>query len=523
MKTRPAVGSIRSPRRRSPLLNGILLLQDPEGLVFCPWDRVALLRDEGTGRVEATTADGLVAHGIEPLARLAGGPWIRIAPGVLAHPRYARREGADLVFPGGWRVTSDVELPPPAPPPSPSGAVVPGIGVRPDEVLYVAGHGRGSFWMTDRGRIPAHTDSGAEAARRLPGLAPIGNRFYFHPMRLRRIRRAGTSHWRVVLDDGSELPVSHPSAAVLLQALALGSLTEIGNQPPAVVPLFREGVRDFPQPLKTTPTEELKAIFGHDRRRLLVNLAWQVVRLRRAGMDPGCGTSERAFWYLLALPVLSRLLGPSLAAEWCSPGADSRAAFLYLAGLLADLVGKERMFTYEELGFVHERPELRVVGKTHPEVILALEKDTIAHIAHALADRFGCSLLIFGGQPKLLQVETFVRDLCKVYDGPVKIMAWVDYDPEGWVIADAFQAQLLRYGVRTSRLRHLILPSRFTAEELALAAEPLEPTTAGSRTLLARWMDRTHGVDGRPLGIHCDWLRDLDRLEAIVRREGGLR
>lgn len=50
--------------------------------------------------------------------------------------------------------------------------------------------------------------------------------------------------------------------------------------------------------------------------------------------------------------------------------------------------------------------------------------------------RFGCSLLVLGGYPTLLGTEFLVWALRNVVYREVVLVAFVDFDPYGWNIAD---------------------------------------------------------------------------------------
>lgn len=87
---------------------------------------------------------------------------------------------------------------------------------------------------------------------------------------------------------------------------ALG-LQDLYHLQPFLEPLFREGLRDWPGELATTPAERLRAEFGQgEARRLIANLLWQTVRYRQQGLDPDYGIEHRGYWYVPVVATLAR-------------------------------------------------------------------------------------------------------------------------------------------------------------------------------------------------------------------------
>jgi len=163
------------------------------------------------------------------------------------------------------------------------------------------------------------------------------------------------------------------------------------------------------------------------------------------------------------------------------------------------------------------------VGHRHPEIVLVVEKDTVEEFAWELARRIGISVIILGGQPAVISTEFFARALRAAHRGKVRLAAYVDYDPAGWVIAKAFRDQLALFGVEAEDPRYLVLPSRFTADERSQVCIPLHSSSSSGPAAQEAWMRRTGGVDGKPLGIHLDHLRPLERVVAAFAEVTGLR
>ena len=111
----------------------VLALENPEGLVFWPLHQVASLRPDFGGRLQAVLADGSVAHRPGPMPGV--GPWAPVGDGSLVHPELVRPQGGVLVDPAGFQFP----LTPLEPRPLEPEAVLPGVGCRPGEVLYLQG------------------------------------------------------------------------------------------------------------------------------------------------------------------------------------------------------------------------------------------------------------------------------------------------------------------------------------------------------------------------------------------------
>lgn len=490
-----------------------------------------MLRVERSGRVEATSAQGDVAHRPGPLRDVAGPPLVEIAENLWIHPRHARKRAGTLLLPGGWRIPFAGSLPRCRP--APEDPVIPSLGVRPDEVLYLKSRGRGAaYWMTDRGRIPAHGPT-EEVAALHPHLLPVQGACV-NRTRIRALQHGPLP--RLVLDDGTRVQITSDWRPRVLEALAVPEIRYLERVVPEQEGLYLFGLRDWPQALEDMTAAQLQKNFDGDERVLIANMAWQTREYRLQGRTVLHGPNHRGYWYDPLHPVLRRAgVLPGVArAVILPPGVENRYAprkrrprtgidhYLYFITLLKTMVGTYRLLTYEELGFDDPRPDLRLVGPRHPAVVLLVEKETVDTFAWDLARRFGCSLLITRGQPTFLATEYFARSLCAAGLDRVRVVAYVDYDPAGWIIAHAFSEQLSRYGIATASTAWLVRPGRFTPEELRKLSYPLSSRRAANRTELAAWMRITHGIHGEPRGISADVLRPVERLVAAFHEETGI-
>jgi hypothetical protein len=154
--------------------------------------------------------------------------------------------------------------------------------------------------------------------------------------------------------------------------------------------------------------------------------------------------------------------------------------------------------------------------------MLVVEKNSLAKYARILATEFGVSLLVTGGSPSLLQMG-FVAPKLRAH-APIHRINYVDFDPMGWVNADATGKQLQRFGTETHPSEEFLVRAEcFTEEELELYSLPC--SQEGSAAALAReWVKRSGGIHGQMRMIHANHLHPIERVrtrmaEAMARLE----
>jgi hypothetical protein len=465
--------------------SGLLAVQTREGLEFRPFGEVALALDEYEGRLTIVLADGAVAHRPGPLA--AFGEMVPLADGVMGNARHGVVRGDFFEFPAGWKFPR-VKLP----------------------------------------NAPRVAEATAAALK-------IGSR-RLDSTRLRGLRAEGT-RYRVNLDDGTSFFVMYKAALELVAQLgvALNHLEPCSEKHRA---MYRLGLRDFPYVLLDASDAELKRVFGTDERTCIANLIWEVPRHRALGTPLDYGTEHRGFYYRPILPVLNRLglmdrrtraalsyiptdvlLGALANGTYNLLGGFSDPHYQLYGKILSEMIGDSRLITLRDLGFAPTRPDLRALGTARPEWLLAVEKSSLENEAREVARRFGVSLVILGGMARWQATEPLADLLRPVLAGRrVNVVNYGDFDPDGWEIADVLVSQLARYDIAAVVVGHIALPRRFTEREISLLAEPLPSNDAQTQA----WMAKTHGIDGKPLRMHADHLRPLERVIAAFKEESGL-
>jgi len=190
---------------------------------------------------------------------------------------------------------------------------------------------------------------------------------------------------------------------------------------------------------------------------------------------------------------------------------------LFLA-LLAAMVGDYRLFDYTDLGLKEPRPDLRRIGTTHPDVVLVAEKRELDQATDLLGERDDISTLIMGGIPSLLSTEYFAKALRTAHVSTITLIAYVDFDPGGWIAISGLVGQLRRYGVHVRHVGYLIRPERFTENEIDLHAYSVSSTDPQIDGKVKAWVAESGGIHGQERGIHAD-VMPVARVLAAYQEE----
>ena len=268
---------------------------------------------------------------------------------------------------------------------------------------------------------------------------------------------------------------------------------------------------DIVKDLRQMTRRELLKLFGSKRSRrikitpLIRNIVWQAYKKIQSGEEKPVRGNLRTFWYRFVKPVLSHISDDDRMKT--DPYDIMTAVFsgMVFAGL----------FSYRDFDFTDERWENRVIGTTHPSIILYSEKTGSLRFLKQMHEKHGVTVIALGGAPSALTSE-YTADEIKQALGDdtrsVHMIGIVDYDPSGYQIASSFQNHLESYGLEVLSNQLLIHPRHYTDEELELFgfAPPRKQETKNEK-----WLAETNGINGCLQCLEVESM-DWDRLEVLV-------
>jgi hypothetical protein len=276
------------------------------------------------------------------------------------------------------------------------------------------------------------------------------------------------------------------------------------------------GIRHFDQDVRTMSRAELAKNFGAKSSgriplaHLIKNIIWQAYEKIRDGGEPPIAGNIRTFWYLWVKPALSR------ARLSRKPKTDPYETMLFI---FTQLVLDRRLFRYSDFDFTDERWENRRIGTTRPEVLVFAEKTGAIRFLRELHEELGVSILALGGQPGALSSEYTARDISAALTEKTKIrlIGIVDYDPSGDIIAQSFKSHLAAVGLTNIRMTaDLIHPKNYSEEEIEMFRFPI-PKGKGESAKLAKWLEKTGGIDGEAYGLETESM-PRERLRALITK-----
>ena len=213
--------------------------------------------------------------------------------------------------------------------------------------------------------------------------------------------------------------------------------------------------------------------------KLMRNIIWQTRERVVSGDREKLTELVRTFWYMYVKPTLSRA------------GALSEESDQYkqMVAQLVDMVTELDVMRYSDVGFRDDNEAHRRLG---PNANIVLFSEKLGHQAFLseMADKYGVSVIALGGQPSVVNIEYFV-DVVKKANVNLKrsfyLFSVVDYDPSGWIIRDAFLADLAFYGIKNVRMVDLITPDMLTPEEVRMSRYRI-PVGPDMKTKNAAWL-----------------------------------
>lgn len=426
----------------------MLIFEDDQSICLWPEELIASLTPAYPNRMRVVTHDGLV--GYRPEDNFPGGPWQPLQ-GALVHPNHLKWVQDHREDPAGF--------------PYPGASLTTTKGWRTPTYWACEKLARGLIWRADQERT-------APCLQIPDDWLQVDQRLYLNPLRVRRLHPEARGVLKIGLDDGRKIKVAASHRAQLLTHL---HLSDVHHLQPHDEGLFRHFLREYPLELARAPGTILKRLFS-DPGPLIAQILWQALHYRQIGLDAGYADTQRGFF---CNPVSAALIRAGLWDESCES--------LY-ENMLSTMIGKDRLFTYRELGFHDLYTKRRKIGWERPDIVLYIEKESLARIGKETARSIGISWMLSDGQAPLGAIESFCAALKRHYQGPVTLIIYGDYTPcKRAALAQHFE----RY--QTPCLnppRLLVTPELFTRQELELF--------------------------GHPQGIHAEWLQPAERvLEAL--------
>lgn len=244
-------------------------------------------------------------------------------------------------------------------------------------------------------------------------------------------------------------------------------------------------------------------------RSTLASLAGAIAR----GDEPGVIGNLRTLWYRYVRPAAMR----------AHPDGEDKDSYRVTITQLNRMVFEWRLLEYRGFDLTDDYWEARRIGTTRPEVLVACEKQSQVRFLREVHQRTGATTLAWSGAPPGVTVENTARHAWAAMRSrgrahlPFRILALVDYDPEGHVIAGELERSLTQLGFETE-LHHIVTPDHLTQAEIGYRKLPLTRRAVRNRTLLERWLARTGGVAGEPYRIRLESLPRARRLSLIEER-----
>lgn len=216
--------------------------------------------------------------------------------------------------------------------------------------------------------------------------------------------------------------------------------------------------------------QKLRELFSYDsnekveKSKLLSNLIWQQWLWIQKGIHEPIIGNIKTFWYQNSLKSLFESVGYS--TDELDP------AMIY--PVFEDFISL-RLITYREFGFVDNLESNRGIGETLPHVMVYAEKEGQHTMINHLAEEYGCSRLATKGQIPYITMEYFTREIHKKVspEKPLRIFAFVDFNPDGHDILRNLGIKLQFYGITNFEIIPLITLDEYTDDQIQEASSKL--------------------------------------------------
>jgi hypothetical protein len=296
----------------------------------------------------------------------------------------------------------------------------------------------------------------------------------------------------------------------------------------------------LPKHVKQLSVEDLRQYFkvGEADKNKFTNafLMRSIIMNEKEHLEVDYNRSLRELWYSTVKPTLDKL-GLLSDDDQTEEGLTKWDATL--SKYVAELV-RGGYLTYQDLRITDtsrqkENPadyyrtvDVGVFGyqltvSPYSNIVIVVEKDTVYQVVRDLAQLFGCSCISAKGQSAFAAAEYLLRGMRGDFS-TVYVVAFTDYDPAGFIIADAIGKQIADmakalgkdYKVKSRRIG--LLPSQL--DENTCESNMYSPKGANGHpqkaveTMFDNWFDSTNGVFGKRKGLETEALprEDLRRI-----------
>jgi hypothetical protein len=275
--------------------------------------------------------------------------------------------------------------------------------------------------------------------------------------------------------------------------------------------LKQEAILEFKEDIRTMSRRKLLQHFsaassGQAKAAVIIkNLIWQTYSLIQAGKHPLVEGNLRSYWYSHVKPTLAKV-------ELLSSKHDHYETMLEC---FVEMVKTHKLFKYADIGFDDDFWEHRRLATKLLQVILFAEKTGWFRTLKELHEEEGMTVVALGGSPSLLSTEYLVKHLSEIstLDQPFYLLATVDFDPAGSIIAHSFVDQLKSQGMAKIQLINIVGLEHYSQEEIDLFKFPIP---AKQKTKTKKWLETTGGINGKAFGLEADSL-PRERYKKIVR------
>ena len=252
--------------------------------------------------------------------------------------------------------------------------------------------------------------------------------------------------------------------------------------------LAAEGVRVLQKDIRALSLDELRAHFSFATKPKIVtvwvvkSLIWQAHTKIKSGEWPQVDGNLRSFWYSNVKSTISKI------------GAldDAKDPYDVMLYAFVDFTEKYRLFKYKDFGFTDENWENRRIGVKHPNIIVFSEKAGFVRLMREVNKTYDCTTAALNGISSVLSSEYMMAHIAEagVDLGKTRfhVFGIVDYDPNGAIVAGAFQRQIKSQGVKLLKYRDLVTPAIFTRRSSSSPSFRYRPNR--ERKIGSGWSER---------------------------------